>query len=94
MSLSSPDRMLLAARIGNRIRAFREALKIRQGELAKASGLRQSTLCRIEMGTSSLPDIDTLVRIAWGLKLKLVDLVEGVEEGVGCSSTGVLPKES
>lgn len=94
MSLSSPDRMLLAARIGRRIRVFREALKIQQRELARASGLRPSNLCRIEMGTGNLPDIDTLVQIAWGLKLKLVDLVDGVEGGLRCSSTGVLPKES
>jgi transcriptional regulator with XRE-family HTH domain len=94
MSLSRKEQLEVGVRLGNRIRALRKAFGLTQVEVARAAGLCPPNLNRIEVGKSSLPRVDTLISIAHAMGLRLVDLTEGVDGGVACSSTGVLPKGS
>lgn len=57
------------------IKKFREAKKMSQASLAKASGLAQSTVCYIETGHKN-PSIKTAVKLADALGVDLEVLIK------------------
>lgn len=57
------------------IKKFREAKKMSQDALAKASGLAQSTICYIETGQKN-PSIKTAIKLANALNVDLETLVK------------------
>ncbi len=61
--------------IGARIRDLRQALRLKQGELARRAGIAQNTLSQIELGKTT-PSVPTLEKIAWGLGVDLPQLLE------------------
>lgn len=67
--------------IGNRIRIFRTEQKLSQEELAFASELHPAYIGKIERG-EKCPTIETLYKIAEGLKIplhKLLDISSGTD---------------
>jgi transcriptional regulator with XRE-family HTH domain len=68
--------------LGGRIRALREARKIQQQDLADAIGIGPPHLNRFEMGTHSLGNIVTVVRLAQALDVTVDFLLFGREERV------------
>ena len=67
----------VAAEIGRRVRARREAIGISQEQLAHATGLHYSTVSHIERGNRSLRVISVL-RLAEGLECDPGELVGGI----------------
>ncbi len=57
------------------IKKLREAKKMSQTSLAKASGIAQSTLCYIETGQKN-PSINTVIKLANALEIDLETLVK------------------
>ena len=62
--------------IGGAIRALREARGMRQGDLAKRTGMSAAQVCRIEKDRHA-PSVRTLRRIADALGVPLADLAAG-----------------
>lgn len=56
-------------RVSYRIRALREQRELTQDQLGERSGLERKTINRIERGLRR-PDVEQLVRIAWGLDVE------------------------
>lgn len=52
----------------------RKKRKMSQQDLAKASGVAQQTISKIESGESENPGIYTMYRLAWGLGCELHDI--------------------
>lgn len=63
--------------LGRRIRTLRNQVGISQLELAGAAGMRKQFLNRVENGRQN-PNVRTLSRIAFALRLPLATLFEGV----------------
>jgi transcriptional regulator with XRE-family HTH domain len=63
-----------AKAFGDYLRARREAIGISQGQLARLTQTRDSTINRLEAGTISAPRPDKLTRIAGHLDLNLADV--------------------
>ena len=61
------------------LKAMREKRNLNQRELAERSGVPQPIISQIEIGLVKAPRIDTLVKLAKGLKCTVDDLIE--EEG-------------
>lgn len=61
------------------LKAMREKRNLNQRELAERSGVPQPIISQIEIGLVKSPRIDTLVKLAKGLKCTVDDLIE--EEG-------------
>lgn len=61
-------------RIGRLIRTAREAKGISTKELARRSGLIDTTIGRIERGETAMPSQDALIDLANALDLDLADL--------------------
>lgn len=75
------NRETIASMTGERIRMFRNEQKLSQEELAFASELHPAYIGKVERG-EKCPTVDTLYRIANGLKIplhKLLDLSSGTE---------------
>lgn len=70
----SPDR--IAARVGKRIRALRDAAGISFGELVARSGLGRGYVSELERGLV-VPTVGTLARVAAALEVTITDLVAG-----------------
>lgn len=72
----------LARRLACKIVEGRDKAGLTRKLLADRVGMAQHSLAEIEMG-NSFPRLDTLIRLARGLGVPLVELVEGVdiEEG-------------
>jgi transcriptional regulator with XRE-family HTH domain len=70
----SPDR--IAARVGRRIRALREAAGIAFGDLVARSGLGRGYVSELERGLV-VPTVGTLARVAAALGVTMADLVVG-----------------
>ena len=70
-----------AFQLGRRIAATRELRDMTQQELAKASGLTQATIARVEKGHKKKMELNTVFKIACALQVGLDDLVKR-EEGV------------
>lgn len=64
-------------RLGETIRAFREKAEMSQELLAERSELHHNYLGEVERGEKAAT-IDTLVKIAKGLRLEVSDLVQDV----------------
>ena len=64
--------------IGGAIRALREARGIRQGDLAKKTGMSAAQICRIEKDRHA-PSVRTLRRIADALGVPLAGLAAGAD---------------
>jgi transcriptional regulator with XRE-family HTH domain len=61
--------------IGKVVKARRLSLEMSQWDLAHSSGLGQSTIASLEMGTKENVSIQTLRALARGLKCAVVDLL-------------------
>lgn len=61
-------------KFGNSFYKLRKASKISQEELAGISGINRKSISRIENGLIEKPDIDTLIKLSYGLDKDLVDL--------------------
>jgi len=72
-------RVDVAKTIGGRLRALRKAQKIRLVELAKSSEVDAATISRIETGRMT-GTLESHMRLARGLGVKLTDLYAGIEE--------------
>jgi XRE family transcriptional regulator, fatty acid utilization regulator len=60
--------------LGRRVRAFRLAAGISQGELGRLAGIQYKFVSLVELGKSN-PSIGLVARIANGLGCELVDLI-------------------
>ena len=67
---------------GRRLQQLREARKLTQEELSRRSGVSRSYLAKIESGQRENPRVDTLVRLAKGLRVSVLagESREDVEE--------------
>lgn len=75
------NRKTISAEVGERIRIFRTEQKLSQEELAFASDIHPAYVGKVERG-EKCPTIETLLKIANGLKIplhKLLDLSETTE---------------
>jgi transcriptional regulator with XRE-family HTH domain len=77
-------------RLGEFLRAQREELGLSARHLARAVGVRDSTIMRLERGAYAAPAADKLARIAEQLKLELAD-VFALAEYIVPSSLPTLP---
>ena len=68
-----------AKAVGARLRFLRKSQKVRLVELAKASGVDAATISRIETGRMN-GTLESHMRLATALGLKLTDLYAGIEE--------------
>ncbi len=68
-------------KVGRRIASERVLKDWTQARLAKNAGLQVGTVARVERGRIPNPRINTLVRIADALNLRLGYLLEGEDEG-------------
>lgn len=71
---ASPDR--IAARVGKRIRALRDAAGLSFGELVSRTGLGRGYVSELERGLV-VPTVGTLARVAAALGVTIADLVIG-----------------
>ncbi len=60
-----------AYELGEQMRALRERRGLSQSQLAELTGIAQPNVSRLEAGTTGLPKLDTLQRIAEALELEL-----------------------
>ena len=58
------------------LEAMRKKRNLNQRELAERSGVPQPIISQIEIGLVKAPRIDTLVKLAKGLKCTVDDLIE------------------
>jgi transcriptional regulator with XRE-family HTH domain len=74
--------------LGQKIRDLRTLLDMKQKELAQASGISQSTLCRIESGNVKKIDPNSLRRLAEALEVPTGYLVgeKGQDPAMGLYS--------
>jgi transcriptional regulator with XRE-family HTH domain len=71
-----------AKRLGQFLRARREELGLSARHLARAVGVRDSTIMRLERGAYAAPAADKLARIAGQLGLELADVFALAEYAV------------
>lgn len=65
--------------IGDRLRAFREAKKLSQGDIQKRTGLLRPYISRVENG-HTVPAVETLEKFARALEIPLYHLFYDGEE--------------
>ena len=63
--------------IGENIRTYRAALKISQSALEEKTGIRREYLSKIESGFMNNPTIKTVKKLADGLGVSIVALIQG-----------------
>lgn len=63
--------------VGQKIRAYRKEAELSQEKLAEKAGLSYKYLGEVERGTVNV-SLDSLMRVAKVLKLKVADLVQDV----------------
>lgn len=61
--------------IGKRIKGLRMAMKLTQSQFAELVGLSEDSIGKVERGIS-VPTIDTLIKMAEGLKVTMAELLE------------------
>ena len=61
--------------IAKNIKKYRDKLGISQDKLSKLAGITLHTITKIESGATSDPRIETLKKIAFGLGVKVDDLI-------------------
>jgi transcriptional regulator with XRE-family HTH domain len=69
-------------RLGEFLRARREELGLSARHIARAVGVRDSTIMRLERGAYAAPAADKLARVAEHLKLELADVFALAEYAV------------
>ena len=74
-----PDSEVVAQRLGRTIRARRAWLDLTQEHLGQRAGLSTNYVGSIERGDAS-PTVDTLVSIAAGLEMPLVELIADLDD--------------
>ncbi len=72
------DRAELLRELGKRVKQFRKANRITQGDLADVLGVDRSLISKIECGRRC-PRIDELAVIARECSLTVSELVDGIE---------------
>lgn len=77
-AIQSPIEAVPPPTVGERIRALREAKEMSQADLAEAAKMHRPDLSNLERGKRD-PKLETLRRIARGLGVSLVKLVEGLD---------------
>lgn len=65
---------------GARLKAVREVARVSQGQLARASGVDQSTIARLESGERENPNLETVEKLAGALGISLAELL-GLQVG-------------
>ncbi len=75
--LMDPDAVL--AHLGREVRIVRESRGLSRARFAKRCGLSVHTIKKLEGGRGPQPRLDTMIRLANGLDLPLVDLVAHVD---------------
>lgn len=60
----------------NKIKRLRKQKKLKQGELARNSGISQTYLCELENGRKTNPSTDVLIRIANALNVNIAELID------------------
>lgn len=65
--------------IGKRIKGLRMAMKLTQSQFAELVGLSEDSIGKVERGIS-VPTIDTLIKMAEGLKVTLAELLEDPQQ--------------
>jgi transcriptional regulator with XRE-family HTH domain len=78
--LSNEDTARPADALGSRIRALREAMDLSLRDLAERSGVSAPMLSQVERGETS-PTLQVATRIAYGLELRLSQLLRLDEDG-------------
>lgn len=71
---------VLSSDVARRVRARREALGLKQHELAEQAGLSPSYVSRLEAGQAGVPD--DLVKVAQALGTTLSDIVGETDEAL------------
>jgi transcriptional regulator with XRE-family HTH domain len=81
--------------IGDRLRAFREAKKLSQGEIEERSGLKRSYISRVETG-HTIPALESLEKLARALEVPLTSSSMREKSRRSCliSRNERLPKKS
>ena len=74
-------------RVGERIRILRHLRNMTQSDLAKAAGVHQSRLSRIESDVTADPGVQTMGRIARALGVPLAALVD--DDAYAAAVTGL-----
>lgn len=74
------ERDALLAAVGARVRDLREARKASPSAFARAAGISQQYLWRLEDGQQNA-NLKTLARLALALDVPITALVEGIEPG-------------
>ena len=69
--------------IGDRLRAFREAKKLSQGDIEERTGLLRSYISRVENGHTT-PSVETLEKWARALDVPLYHLFYEEKEHLSC----------
>lgn len=65
--------------IAERLRYFREAKNLSQGDLEKRTGLKRCYISRVEHG-HSVPSVENLQKIAYGLEVPLYQILYDGDE--------------
>jgi len=72
-----PEQVL--AQFGRELRLAREARALTREQLAKRCGLSVATIKKLETGGAFHPRLETMVRLADGLDMTLLDLVRSID---------------
>lgn len=70
ISLGDSEAMDIRTVLSRNVKALRKSSRLTQDQLAKKAQVGQATISRIENGTESAADIDTLNRLAGALGCK------------------------
>ena len=83
------------SQLGQRVKELRQKKRWRQEDLAKATGLRQPVISRIELGRLQQPKMDVLMRLSEALGMEVDYLIFGAYKTKlkGGSASGAAIKE-
>lgn len=70
------ERAQWARLLGRRVTELRLAKGVTQAEVGRRTGIQRVNIARIENGRRHVPTLDSLVRIARALDVKVSDIVE------------------
>ena len=71
--------MSVAKRVGRNIAEARRDAGLSQTQLGARMGAAAQEISRLECGRRSVPNLETLLRVARGLEVPVTDLLRGVE---------------
>jgi transcriptional regulator with XRE-family HTH domain len=67
-----------ATPVGKAIRKIRKSKGLTQGHLGEMVGMKDTAIQRIEVSSTSNPNLSTLQRLAWALGVTVAELVADV----------------